>query len=183
MYELVQISKLNDFIFCPQSVYLHSIYESFDQGVYHGKSQNKGKISHEGIEEGKYSSAKNVLQGIQIYSDEFRLIGKIDIFDMSTGYLIERKYKINKIYDGYKYQLYAEYYCILERGYNVQRLFFHSLADNQRYEIAKPTPSDKLRFSEVIEAIWAYQVGQKPDVTIEKCRNCIYKTLCEFSLC
>jgi hypothetical protein len=29
------ISKLNDFVFCPMSLYFHSFYENYSQKIYH----------------------------------------------------------------------------------------------------------------------------------------------------
>jgi hypothetical protein len=51
------------------------------------------------------------LQGLDVYSEEYGICGKIDIFDKKTGELIERKSLIKrendkeKIYLGYKLQL------------------------------------------------------------------------------
>ncbi len=42
----IQISKLNDFIFCPKSLFLHTIFEKFSQNNYHSKFQSRGKFSH-----------------------------------------------------------------------------------------------------------------------------------------
>ena len=46
-----------------------------------------------------------MLQGIEVYSDIYRIIGKIDIYDRKKEALVERKNKITTIYDGYIFQL------------------------------------------------------------------------------
>jgi CRISPR-associated protein Cas4 len=112
----IQISKLNDFIFCPRSIYFHGIYEDKKESNYHRTPQINGKIKHEAIDYGRYSTAKNILQGIEIYSEKFGLIGKIDVYDNRKKELIERKAKIKKIYQGYLYQVYAQYFCLVEMG-------------------------------------------------------------------
>ena len=56
--DYIQISKINDFLFCPKSIYFHGIYESFDERNYHEVAQSRGKIRHEIIEGGGYSSLK-----------------------------------------------------------------------------------------------------------------------------
>lgn len=40
--ELIPISTLNDFIFCPYSIYLHNVYIDTDEGNYHAKPQTRG---------------------------------------------------------------------------------------------------------------------------------------------
>ena len=183
-YELIQISKLNDFIFCPYSIYLHGIYESFEQDVYHETSQKRGKIRHKNIDTKKYTTSKHVLQGKSVYSKELGLIGKIDIFDTKNRTLIERKYKVNRIYSGYLLQLYAQYYCLLEEGYTINRIFIHSLSDNKRYPIPLPTKVDKNNLLDVIRAIRLFNPSKDyVDVSEAKCCKCIYKTLCEFTKC
>ena len=81
--DYILLSELNDFIFCPRSIYWHHIY---------------GNIAHKSIDSAKYSSRKNILQGIAIISHEFGIQGKIDLYDARTGILTERKRKINKVY-------------------------------------------------------------------------------------
>jgi len=176
--EYIQISKLNDFIFCPYSVYLHSVYEKFSQKTYHSTFQTVGKICHENIEEGRYTTSKWVLQGMEIYSEKYGIIGKADIFDIRNGKLIERKYKIKKIFDGYKYQLYAQMFCLKEMGYGIKGLYLHSLSDNKRYEIPLPDKKEIDKFESLIEKIKNYRVGANFIKNPKKCSQCIYKPLC-----
>lgn len=56
-----------------------------------------------------YSTQKGMLQGISVYCEKYNLVGKIDVFDKKTGILTERKKKIKTVYDGYIYQIYAQY--------------------------------------------------------------------------
>src|SRR3989338_4539406 len=99
MESYIQISKINDFIFCPRSIYFHVVYEQFHQKTYHQTPQLVGKIKHENIEKGEYSTAKRYLQGMEVYCEKYGLAGKIDIYDRDQRSLIERKTKVVKIYD------------------------------------------------------------------------------------
>ncbi len=36
--DYISISTLNDFIFCPYSIYLHNVYMESDEGLYHYKN-------------------------------------------------------------------------------------------------------------------------------------------------
>lgn len=182
MHVGIQISKLNDFIFCPNSIYLHSIYESFSDAVYKQKPQIVGSIKHENIDKGYYSSSKRFLQGIPVYSEKYNLVGKIDIYDTELKILVDRKYKVKQIFDGYKYQLYAQYFGMIERGYEVKNLFVHSLSDNKRYEIGLPSKKDLKKFEKIMQKIWEfYADGEIEDVNSSKCKNCIYNTLCHYA--
>lgn len=178
MDDFIQISKLNDFIFCPYSVYLHSVYEEFNQKTYHSTFQSIGKLCHKNIEEGKYTTSKLVLQGIDVYCEKYNLIGKIDIFNLKTGSLIERKYKIKKIFDGYKYQLYAQMFCLEDMGYKVKGLFIYSLSDNKRYKIPLPNKKELEKFNSFLKKIRNYQITQNFKRNLNKCSQCIYKSLC-----
>ncbi|MCM8787640.1 MAG: type V CRISPR-associated protein Cas4 [Candidatus Omnitrophica bacterium] len=178
MDDYIPISKINDFLFCPYSVYLHSVYERFSQRVYHSTPQTIGKIYHQTIEEKKYTTSKFILQGINVYSPKYNLLGKIDIFDTKNGALAERKYKVKKIFDGYKYQLYAQMFCLEEMGYKVKKLFIHSLSDNKRYKIPLPNKNEINKFEMLIEKINNYQASQKYPKNLNKCAKCIYKPLC-----
>jgi CRISPR-associated protein Cas4 len=124
------------------SLYFHSLYENYSERIYHSTPQTVGKIKHENIEQERYSSLKRYLQNFPVYSEKYNLMGKIDIYDKEEKSLIERKFKINRIYDGQKYQLYAQMFCLQEIGFEVKNLFIHSLSDNKE---------DILKFEKTIE--------------------------------
>lgn len=181
MDNLIQISKINDFIFCPYSIYLHSIYNSFSSYTYHSRYQRMGKIKHENIDTGQYSTAKKYLQGMSVYSEEWGLVGKIDVYDKESKSLIERKYKIKEVYDGQRYQLFAQKVCMEEMGYEVKDMFIHSLSDNKRYQIPEDEDSLAGFFNTIAEMKVFRLEGWKAQVNPNKCRNCIYATLCEYA--
>lgn len=179
MESCIQISKLNDFIFCPMSLYFHSFYEDYDQKMYHEKPQAEGKMKHENIEEGRYSTAKRYLQGLPAYSQKYNLMGKIDIYDQTEKSLIERKNKVTKIYTGYIYQLWAQMFCLEEMGYRVDKLFIHSLSDNKRYQIKKPGGREEFEFFKNIEKMRCFDLlNFNRNANPNKCARCIYSELC-----
>lgn len=177
MNSYIQISKLNDFLFCPYSVYIHSIYSGFNPRGYHRTHQVAGKIVHETIDRKTYSTSRFLLQGLEVYSEKYNLIGKIDVFDSKKGFLIERKYKIKQIFVGYKFQLYAQMFCLKEMNYKVKKMFLHSLSDNKRYEIPFPNKKELLEFEKLIKTMKEYKPKFKK-TNDNKCKNCIYKPLC-----
>ena len=185
MHDYIQISKLNDFVFCPYSLYLHSIYNAFDKSTYQDTPQKRGTLAHSSIDTNTYSSSKRYLQGIPISSQKLKLIGKIDLLDTQTKTLIERKYLLKKIYDGYRYQLYAQYFCLREMGHEVDNLCIHSLKDNKRHNINIPDSIETDKFYELIESIQKFSVlhSEFTQTAPEKCKNCIYAPLCSKSVC
>ncbi len=179
METYIPISKLNDYIFCPKSLYLHSIYENFSPSVYSGDKQISGKINHETIDNIKYSTRKNILQNFPVYSNKYGLMGKIDLFNTKTKELIERKTKIVKIYDGYKMQVYAQYLCLVEMGYDVKKITLYSLRDNKKYNIALPNKKDINKISQIISLMYNQDQDFKNiKFNKNKCENCIYRNLC-----
>lgn len=179
MHSYIPISTLNDYIFCPRSIYLHGLYGNFAQQMYHRKPQTVGKIKHENIDKSRYSSAKRYKQGMVVYSEKYQLAGKIDIYDSKEKTLIERKYKIKHIYDGYKYQLYAQYFCLTEMGRKVKKMYLHSLADNKRYPMPVPAGSEKKKFEQLVKNMQNARAEKLPVLKNKaKCEQCIYKPLC-----
>lgn len=179
MEPIIQISKLNDYLFCPYSLYLKSIYENISEVNYHTTYQVNGKLKHRRIDNQEYSSSKNIIESIPIYSEKYKLIGKIDLYDKSKKYLIERKSMINKIYEGYILQLHAQYLCLKEMGYTVEKIFLHSLENNKRYSIPLPTKKDIKQITKIIKNIQNIEYVPM-NINPNKCNKCIYKTLCEY---
>jgi CRISPR-associated protein Cas4 len=50
MNDLIAISTLNDFIFCPYSIYLHQVYVDADEDMYQAKPQTRGRNAHEKVD-------------------------------------------------------------------------------------------------------------------------------------
>ncbi len=182
MESYISISFLNDFIFCPRSIYFHQIYKTFDTAFYHEDIQTKGRIAHLNIDQKKYSTKKNILQGLPVFSSKYSLCGKIDLFDTKQGLLTERKKKVAKIYDGFIFQIYAQHYCLTEMGYNVRALRIHSLDDNKNYPIPLPEENAKMsqKFNWLLEQIHSFDLEKDFYPNINKCRKCIYKNLCDY---
>jgi len=177
MEPYIQISKINDFVYCPMSLYLHGMYEGFSQRVYHEKPQVVGKINHEAIDEKTYSTAKRFLVGIEVYSERYNIMGKIDMYDRETETLIERKTRVKQVYDGYRYQLYAQYFCMTEMGYPIQKLVLRSLEDNRNYPLPVPSEKETREFEGVLQAMRAFDPKSLFSHRCPKCALSIYGAL------
>lgn len=178
MFSEIPITALNDFAFCPRSLYFHGVYEALDSEHYKAIPQKRGTIKHTASDAGTYSSRKRYLQGMSVSSAQYGLVGKIDIYDMETKTLIERKAKISHIYDGYKWQVLGQIVCLEEMGFEVREAMLHSLSDNKKYPV-DITAEDWDRFLNLLDRIQAFDIASASFVENEKkCEGCIYRTLC-----
>lgn len=184
MDDLIIISNLNDFIFCPASIYFHKLYGSQDKLLFQSKSQLDGTKAHEKIDNGQYSSRRNILTAIDVYSEKYGVIGKIDMYDGDKKLLVERKKHVNKVYDGYIFQLYAQYYAMCEMGYEVNKLEIRSMDDNKKYIVKLPEYDIKMKqkFDELISDIRTFELEKFQQTNMEKCKKCIYEEACDRAL-
>lgn len=175
----MSISTLNDFIFCPYSIYLHNVYMDTDEEMYHATPQIRGKASHSTVDSKTYSSHKGDITALPICCNELGVYGKIDLYKEDTRTLIERKYQLKHIYRGQFYQLWAEYYCMLEMGYQVEHLAFYEISTNKSTPIPLPETAEKEELETIIQEYRQYDPSHKIEVNTAKCTHCIYCNLCD----
>ena len=108
-----------------------------DEEIYHATPQTKGKLAHTTIDEKKASNKKDELQSLPVISLRLGIMGKIDIYRTKEKMLIERKYNLKNIYRGQLYQLWAQYFCMQEMGYEVEKLAFYEISTNKTTPLAK----------------------------------------------
>ena len=179
----IPISFLNDFIFCPRSIYFHQLYGRIESRLYQSTDQINGKAAHKTIDTKTYTTSKKVLQSLEIYSQRYGLAGKIDTYNKDKKLLTERKKKIVRIYDGYVFQLYAQYWCLTEMGYEVKMMRLYSLDDNKVYPVLLPMEDNVMQqnFERLIVRIHTFSLDDDFVPNPNKCRRCIYSNLCDIS--
>jgi CRISPR-associated protein Cas4 len=184
MDELICITELNDFVFCPASIYFHNLYGGMDNMLMQTAAQINGTSAHKSVDEGYYSNASNVMMGTDIFCEKYGLVGKIDIYDRRKRVLRERKRSIKKIYDGYVFQVYAQCFALREMGYSVEKIELYSMIDNKTYNIQLPeNNADMLKkFEKVIYDMRHLSLEQFYQNNQAKCMNCIYEPACDRSL-
>lgn len=178
------ITQLNDFVFCPASIYFHMLYGDTDRMLFQNESQINGTAAHKTLDEHTYSTAKKILTGLDVYSEQFGLIGKIDMYDQEQGILVERKRTVKKLYDGYIYQIYAQCIALREMGYTVRKLVIRSLSDNKNYNILLPEDDPEMydKFQNIITEIHTFRLEDFEQTNKEKCEHCIYEPACDRGL-
>lgn len=185
MEPYIPISFLNDFIFCPRSIYFHQLYGRADTSLYHSSYQTAGRAAHKTVDTKTYTTAKSVFQSLEVYSKRYGIGGKIDTYDENKMLLTERKKKIVTIYDGYVFQLFAQYHCLVEMGYEVRALKLYSMDDNKSYPVLPPeaNPTMHRKFEDLIMKMRTYRLTDAFVPNPNKCRFCIYNNLCDVSPC
>ena len=179
MTDYIPISTLNDFIFCPYSIYLHNVYMETDEGLYHATPQTKGKLAHEPVDTKTSSNRTDDILALPVYSEQLGLMGKIDVYKRREKKLIERKYQLKQIYQGQLYQLWAQFYCMTEMGYEIDSIAFYEISTNKMIPVAIPSDSDKQELVNFISSFKAFDPLIPIPVNPNKCRHCIYCNLCD----
>ena len=120
--------------------------------IYQGSKQLDGKAAHKTVDAQSASTSKNIVTGLDVFSEKYGLVGKIDYYDLGSRTLVERKKKIKTVYDGYIFQLYGQYFSMIEMGYKVDRLELYSMDDNKKYKVLLPEDDSEmlLKFEKVI---------------------------------
>jgi len=176
----ILISNINDFTFCPVSIYFHNLMGNADRITYQSTFQINGTHSHRTIENREYTSKRDVLQGMEVYCEKYGLSGKIDLFDTKKGVLTERKKKISRLFDGHVFQVYAQYFALTEMGYGVNAIKMYSMADNKSHEILLPENDPEMvsKFEATISSMRIFDPNEFLQTNPCKCSNCIYEPMC-----
>ena len=150
-----------------------------DEGLYHATPQTRGRNAHETIDTKKASNRTDDLQSIPILSEKYKLIGKIDIYRGREKKLIERKYQLKQIYQGQIYQLWAQYLCLIEMGYDVESLAFYEISTNKMIPIEIPTFEQIEQFVSFLKSYRNFCPEQPILISNNKCKHCIYCSICD----
>jgi CRISPR-associated exonuclease Cas4 len=150
-----------------------------DEDLFHATPQTQGKAAHSAIDEKTYSSRKDEIVGLSVYCDELGILGKIDLYKTKEKLLIERKYQLNTIYQGQIYQLWAQYFCMIEMGYEVEKLAFYATSTNKTFPINIPDETNKKELIDFIYRFKNFDPNQTIAINLNKCTHCIYCNLCD----
>lgn len=180
MDDYISISQLNDFIFCPYSIYLHNVYMEADEGLYHATPQTKGRIAHLNVDDDTKPKKNNELVSLPVFSQRYSLMGKIDVYRINEKLLIERKYQLKQIFQGQIYQLWAQYFCMEEMGHDVEKLAFYEISTNKMIPVNLPNEDDIHKFESFLDSFRTYDPSKDSiKLNPNKCRHCIYCSLCD----
>ena len=180
MEALLPITNINDFLFCPRSLYYGNIFrQSLGKDGFQQTPQKVGLAAHKTVDEGSYSTRKDVLTGVMVHCQAYGLIGRIDVYDARTRILTERKWSVSAVWEGYRMQLYAQFRALEEMGCSVSELKLHSKKDNRTYDIPLPAAEDWRRLEEILEQMRSFRLDLPFHANLRKCAGCIYRELCD----
>lgn len=180
METFLPISYLNDFLFCPYSIYLHQVFDNSSEIVYTAFPQQTGKSAHAAIDTDHGNPKESsIIKGAYVISNRLGIYGKIDTFHVKKHKLVESKYQINTIYLGFYYQLWAQYFALTEMGYQVDEICFYSIRDRQSHPVQLPSLKEYNELKQHIRKIARFDFEEKINVNPAKCHHCIYASLCD----
>lgn len=180
MEDNIHISTLNDFVFCPYSIYLQGVYMDTDEGQYKAAPQTQGKVAHQTTDRKTASNRSDDILSLPVYSEKYGLMGKIDVYKQKEKKLIERKYQLKQVFQGQIYQLWAQMLCLREMGYEVCSLAFYETSTNKMIPVDMPTVEDLKKFCQFIMSFRSFDPGSTHfTINRNKCLHCIYCNLCD----
>ena len=176
MEHYLAITTLNDFIFCPYSIYLHEIYHQNREEAYHSAFQSKGKRLHHFIEN---NQDENSWKNAFVYSEKLKIYGRIDDYNKRTKELIEYKSTVAIAFRGYYYQIWAQFLCLSEMGVEVVHLSFYDFRQDKKIPVTIPNDEQILELKNHIKKVQEFDFNTDLNPNPNKCKQCIYHHLCE----
>ena len=178
----INITTLNDFLFCPYSIYLHNAFMDMDGDVFVAKPQVRGKAAHKEIDERTLSVEPDDVQSLKVFSIELGLVGVIDLYRKNERHLIEFKYKVgDSLFLGQKAQLWAQYFCLSEMGSQVEKISVYEKSTGIFHDVKIPANDVKQILTDLIRKFREFDFSQPMEVSTKKCTYCIYCNLCHFT--
>lgn len=177
--DFILLSTLNDFIFCPYSIYLHNIYMETDEGLYHATPQTQGRIAHDAVDNKRSSTRRSDIMSLPVSCEELGIMGKIDIYKGAEHHLIERKYQLKHIFRGQLYQLWGECFCLREMGYEVNKVSFYEISTNTMMPQQLPGENEWNELKTFVNQFKSFDPTSPIETNPNKCLHCIYCPLCE----
>lgn len=151
-----------------------------DDDGYKATPQTRGKIAHESVDKKIASNRSDDILSLPVYSEEYGLMGKIDVYKRKEKKLIERKYQLKQIFQGQIYQLWAQMLCLREMGEEVESLAFYETSTNKMIPVAMPTEDDLQRFKGFLQRFRSFNPDSTPfTINRNKCIHCVYCNLCD----
>jgi CRISPR-associated exonuclease Cas4 len=178
--DLVMISALEHYSYCPRQCALIHVEQTFDENLY----TLRGRAVHERVDEpvAEFQEGVRVERALPLWSNRLGLVGKADVveFHGAAPYPVEYKHGSKREREHDDLQLCAQAICLEEMaGKTVPKgaIFYHSSRRRREVEF-----TDALR-AEVEAATDAIRKMMKektlpPPVNDSRCRHCSLKESC-----
>ena len=94
--------------------------------------------------------------------------------------MIERKNNLKQIFKGQIYQLWGQYFCMVEMGYQVDAIAFYEISTNKMIPIALPDDQSRQELTDFLRKFRSFDPLHTPfKINTNKCTHCIYCNLCD----
>jgi CRISPR-associated protein Cas4 len=150
-----------------------------DEDNYHATPQTRGKVAHQSIDNKVAGTKRTDIVSISVCSTQLNIVGKIDLYHQDTQQLIERKYELKQIYQGQIYQLWAQYFCMIEMGYPVKSIAFYEISRNRMIPIDLPDEKGYNVLMDFINLYRDFNPSMPIHINQNKCVHCVYCNLCD----
>lgn len=180
--EIVALSALQHWIYCPRQCGLIYLEQSFEENIHTAR----GQAVHRLVDAPGYEikAGVRVERALPVWSDRYNLIGKADLVEFhpdGTIYPVEFKHgaKRKKLHDDI--QLAAQTICLEEMlGRPVRAgAIFHATTHRRREVLV--TPELKQLVIDTADAIRSMLISGElpPAVNDARCRECSLKDICQ----
>jgi len=178
--DLVMISALEHYSYCPRQCALIHVEQTFDENLY----TLRGRAVHERVDEpvGEFQEGVRVERALPLWSKRLGLIGKADVVEFHgvTPYPVEYKHGSKREREHDDLQLCAQAICLEEmtgKSVPMGAIFYHSSRRRREVEL-----SQTLR-QQVEQAVIEIRkmMGETmlpPPVNDSRCRHCSLKESC-----
>lgn len=178
--ELIQLSALEHYSYCPRQCALIHIEQTFDENLY----TLRGRAVHEGVdvESSHLKEGIRYERSLPIWSERLRLMGKADMVEFHENIPYPVEYKSGRHKPGHheNLQVCAQALCLEEMlGVKVEKgaIFWH--ASRERKEILF---TEDMRKQVEVVAIAAHKMITErylpPPVNDKRCRDCSLRESC-----
>ncbi len=178
--DLVMISALEHYSYCPRQCALIHVEQTFDENLY----TLRGRAVHERVDEpvGEFQEGVRVERALPLWSKRLGLIGKADVVEVhgATPFPVEYKHGSKLERDHDDLQLCAQALCLeAATGKSVPRgaIFYHSSRRRREVELDQTLRQEVEKAVIEIRKMMAEKM-LPPPVNDNRCRHCSLKESC-----
>jgi CRISPR-associated exonuclease Cas4 len=178
--DLVMISALEHYSYCPRQCALIHVEQTFDENLY----TLRGRAVHERVDEpvAEFQEGVRVERALPLWSKRLGLIGKADVveFHGATSYPVEYKHGSKREREHDDLQLCAQGICLEEMtGRVVPRgaIYYHSSRRRRKVEFTEVLRVEVERATAEIRKMLSEKI-LPPPVNDNRCRHCSLQDSC-----
>ncbi len=178
--DLVPLSALQHYSYCPRQCALIHVEQVFDENVF----TMKGRWAHTRVDEEHVKSAvgHEIITALPVWSDTYDLIGKCDVIEIRSGTLhpVEFKHGQRKAHIWDEVQLCGQAICLEE-------MFKVSISDGDIYHISSRrrrrvmfTPELREHTLNIVKEVrmMIHDAVVPPAVNDSRCNHCSLRLAC-----